>query len=480
MKLSYLASTIASTTDLADIDITGIFFDSRKVTKNSLFVCIKGESVDGHNYAINAENAGAAVIVAEHQTDSTLPHIIVDDARIALSKLSAIWFDNPQDKLKFIGITGTNGKTSTAFYVKRILDSMGKKTGMIGTVCNIICDKVYTASVTTPEPYALYSLLNKMVEAGVEYVVMEVSSHSLVQNRIFGITYETAVFTNLTQDHLDYHKTMENYKAAKALLFNVSKSAVINIDDATGKEYYDSVSCKKYSYSTLYNSADFVGKDIKIKPSGVNFLAVTLGGIARVGVSSPGGFTVYNALGAIGAVCALGFRFIDIIPHVLTLGGVDGRAQIISGERDYTVMIDYAHTPDGLKNILSSVKKYAKARVITLFGCGGDRDKTKRPIMAKVACEYSDYVVVTSDNPRTEDPMQIINDILVGITLPKSNYTVIENREMAIHHAIEQAKPDDIVVLAGKGHEKYQILKDGKIDFDEEAIAIRIMEQLQK
>lgn len=480
MKLSQLAKSISQTTNIPDIDITGIYFDSRKVTKNSIFVCIKGETTDGHDYAKKAELMGASVIVAEHKTDSNLLHIIVDDARIAMSQLAAQWFNHPEQKLKFIGITGTNGKTSTAFYVKRILDRMGKCTGMIGTVCNIIGDKSYPATVTTPEPYALFDLLNQMVVAGVEYVVMEVSSHSLVQNRVYGIRFETAVFTNLTQDHLDYHKTMQNYKSAKAKLFEISNSAVINIDDETGREYLDSITCTKYTYSTLYNSADFVGKNISIKPSGVSFLAVNLDDIARVGISSPGSFTVYNALGAIAAVCALGFGFKEIAKHIESLGAVDGRAQIISGERPYTVMIDYAHTPDGLENILSSVKRYAKGRLITLFGCGGDRDKTKRSIMGEIASKYSDYAIVTSDNPRTEPPMQIIEDILKGITLPKQKYAVIENRERAIAHAIEIVKDGDVVVLAGKGHEKYQILNDGKIDFDEQAIALKIMGEMQK
>ena len=474
MKLSQLIKT-----DL-DIEITGVAFDSRKVERGTLFVAIPGESVDGHDFAKKAEEKGAVAIVAQRLTDSTLPHVIVDDARVAMSEIASAWFSHPQKGMRFIGITGTNGKTSTAFYIKRILDRMGKKTGMIGTVCNMICEKSYPADVTTPEPLALFELIAKMRDAGVEYVVMEVSSHSICQKRTHGIRFETAVFTNLTRDHLDYHKTMENYKAAKRKLFDNTQSAVINLDDPTGREYYDSIDCKKYSYSTVYNSADLVGKDIKVRPSGVTFQALTLGGIARVGIASPGIFTVSNALGAIGAVMALGFKFMDILPHIARLGAVDGRAQIISGERPYTVMIDYAHTPDGLENILTSVKKYAKGRVITLFGCGGDRDRTKRPIMGATVSKHSDFAIVTSDNPRTEEPMSIINDILPGITLPSDRYTVIENRREAIRYAIDMAREGDVVVLAGKGHEKYQILGREKTDFDEEKIAIGYMEELGK
>ena len=480
MKLSKLLTQLNLTQNIPDIEITDIAFDSRKVTKDSLFVCINGESVDGHNYAKSAEQNGAAVIVAERKTDSTLPHIIVADTRIAMSVIASAWFDHPEKQLKFIGVTGTNGKTSTAFFIKRILDKMGINTGLVGTVCNMIANKTIPASVTTPEPLYLFSLFADMVKAGVTHVVMEVSSHSIVQKRVYGVHFDCSVFTNLSQDHLDYHGTMENYKAAKKELFLQTDTAVINIDDKTGQQYFEEITCKKLTYSTLKNNADFVGKDIKLKPSGVSFQAVTLGGIARVTTSSPGKFMVYNALGAIGAVCALGYKFMDVLPHIMSLGAIDGRAQIISGDRPYSVMIDYAHTPDGLKNILASVKQYAQGRVITLFGCGGDRDKTKRPLMAKTVCEYSDYAIVTSDNPRTEDPRAIINDILTGITLDAHSYTVIENRREAIRYAVEMAREGDFIVLAGKGHEKYQILGKEKVDFDEEKITLDIMEELNK
>ena len=480
MKLSHILSGLDVKTEYGDIEIKGVAFDSRKVKEGYLFVCINGESVDGHKFAKSAEELGASVIVAQKNTDSALPHVIVNDSREAMFKIAAAWYGHPENSLEFIGVTGTNGKTSTAFFTKRILDKMGYKTGMIGTVCNMICDRVLPADVTTPEPLALFELFADMVKSDVKYVVMEVSSHSLAQKRVCGLHFKSAVFTNLTQDHLDYHKTMENYKQTKFSLFSQSDTAIINIDDKTGEEFLAKLPCKSLTFSTRKNNADFVGKDVKLKPSGVSFQTVTLGGIARVTTASPGAFMVYNALGAIGAVCALGFKFLEILPHVSSLGAVDGRAQIISGERPYTVMIDYAHTPDGLENILSSVKQYAKGRLITLFGCGGDRDKTKRPVMARAACKYSDYVIVTSDNPRTEDPSAIIDDILKGITLDKNKYKVIENRRDAIRYAIEIAKDGDVVVLAGKGHEKYQILGKEKKDFDEEKIAVAFMEELNK
>lgn len=483
MNLKQLAVGLELTenTDISDdIEVTDICYDSRKVKKGSLFICLTGGAADGHDYAKNAEELGAAAIVAERRTDSTLTHIIVKDTRVAMFQISAVWFGNPERKMRFISVTGTNGKTSTVYYIKSILDRMGKKTGMIGTVTNMIGNKSYPSCATTPEPFELLKLLSQMVSEGVEYVVMEVSSHSIVQKRICGIHFDVAAFTNLTQDHLDYHGTMENYKAAKAELFKLADTAVLNIDDETGRELSKTVPCKKYTYSAIYNSADFVAKEIKIQANGIKFLAVTRGGIAKVKVATPGTFTVCNVLAAIGSVCALGFDFTEVMPHLDSIPGVEGRAQIISGERPYTVMIDYAHTPDGIENILCSVREYTQGRVVMLFGCGGERDKTKRPIMGEIAAKNSDYVIVTSDNPRREDPGSIIDQILPGVKKYKTPYTVIPDRREAIGYAIRNAKPGDMIVLAGKGHEKYQILADGKIDFDEQDIATKYMEEFQK
>ncbi len=464
----------------ADIEISGIEYDSRKVKDGSLFVCLEGESANGHDYALSAQQNGAAAIIAARPTDSTLPHILSDDTRRTMFDISSAWFGHPEKKLKFIGVTGTNGKTSTVYYIKNILDMLGKKTGLIGTVANMIGDRTLLSSATTPEPYQLFSLLCQMVQEQTEYVVMEVSSHSIVQKRVCGITFDTAVFTNLTQDHLDYHKTMDNYRRAKFKLFENAKTAVINIDDDSGSMLSEQFENKKYTYSTIYNSADFVAKDIKQKPSGISFLAVTKGGIGKVSIASTGMFTVYNALAAIGAVCALGFDFAQFAGGGLALDAVPGRAQVISGNRPYTVMVDYAHTPDALENILTTVKNCARGRIITVFGCGGDRDRLKRPIMGQIAAGNSSYVIVTSDNPRSEPPMDIINQILPGVKKQKTPYIAIENRADAIRHAVEMAQPDDFIVIAGKGHEKYQILNTGVIDFDDVQTALDIMEELGK
>ncbi len=480
MKLSKLLSGIYDIKDIPDTEITDLCCDSRRVTPGCAFVCLSGSAADGHRFALSAQQNGAAVIVAEHKTDSTLPHIIVPDTRKAVFELSAQWFDHPEKKLRFIGVTGTNGKTSTVYYIKQILDSMGKKTGLIGTVSNMIGETELPSGATTPEPYKLCSLLCQMVQAQVEYVVMEVSSHSLDQKRVCGIDFDAAVFTNLSEDHLDYHGDMEHYFGAKRRLFLQTKRAVLNIDDEAGNMLSEQLECPKTTYSRRYNHADIVAKDIKPKAQGVRFLAVTRGGIARVKVASPGIFTVYNALAAIGAVYALGFTLDDMAPALSQLYPVSGRAQVISGDRDYTVMIDYAHTPDGLENILSSVREYAAGRIITVFGCGGDRDRLKRPIMGGIAARLSDYVVVTSDNPRGEKPSSIIEDILEGMKKSRTPRAVIENRREAIEHAIDMARPGDIVVLAGKGHEKYQIIGDRRVEFDEREIALNIMERLGK
>ena len=477
MKLSEL---INCEKRLADIEITGVYFDSRKVRSGGLFICLTGGAADGHDFAKMAEDNGAAAIVAERQTDSTLPHVIVEDTRVAMFEAAAGWYRHPEKKMKFIGVTGTNGKTSTVFYVKQILDALGVKTGLIGTVCNMIGDKVLPSSATTPEPLELMALLSKMADAGVEYAVTEVSSHSIVQKRVCGLHFTAAAFTNLTQDHLDYHGTMENYREAKFQLFQQADVAVLNIDDDTGKRFAERISGKKVTYSVIYNAADVIAKDVKVRAGGVKFQAVTPGIIAAVRVATPGEFTVYNALAAMAAVHAAGFEFSDILPAAARLAPVPGRAQIISGERPYSVMIDYAHTPDGLDNILHSLKRFVSGRIITVFGCGGDRDKTKRPIMGEKASALSDYVIVTSDNPRTEDPAAIIAQIVPGGKKHRTPFEVIENRREAIRRAIELAAPGDMVLLAGKGHEKYQILNTRRIDFDEEKIALEIMERLGK
>lgn len=392
--------------------------------------------------------------------------------------MSANWFNNPAKKLKVIGVTGTNGKTSVSYMIKQILEECGKKVGLIGTIQNVIADEVLPSKNTTPSSYELNSMFALMLKAGCEYCVMEVSSHALDQNRVYGIDFEVAIFTNLTQDHLDYHITMENYMNAKKKLFLNAKTAILNMDDSYYSAFNDGLTCKSVTYSAISDEADYTAKDIRLRPDGTEYLLSGIGKLQRIKTMIGGKFTPYNTMAAAAAALELGIDLETVALAISKMTGVKGRAEVVPTNRDFTVIIDYAHTPDGLENILKSFSEYEKNRLICVFGCGGDRDKTKRPKMGAVAAEYADYVIVTSDNPRTEEPMAIIEDILVGLNETKTPYTVIENRIEAINRAIQMADKDDIIVLAGKGHETYQILKTGTIHLDEREIVAEALKSL--
>lgn len=475
IKLSKLLNDIKTFTNYSDVDISSVAYDSRKVTCGSLFVCIKGYTTDGHKYIKNAVQNGAIAVVLQDDCETYgAEKILVSDTRKALAKISAAYFNNPAEKMKIIGVTGTNGKTTTTSLIKHILDYCGKKTGLIGTNGNMILDEFTAADHTTPESLELHELFDKMHKKGVEYVIMEVSSHSLYLSRVYGITFEAAVFTNLTQDHLDFHKTMENYKNAKKMLFSMCKNAVINVDDATGAEIAAEHNFTTYSIDA---PSSLKAENIKISPRGVIFDTKTSSGIFSTRFQTPGRFSVYNTLAAFGTAMLLGITPEKTTEALLVAKGVAGRAETLFTNTDYTVMLDYAHTPDGLENILNTVKEFALARVITVFGCGGDRDKTKRPKMGEIAGLLSDFCVITSDNPRSENPAEIISDILPGIDKTPCKYTVIESRFEAIRYALSIAEKDDIVLLAGKGHETYQILNTGKIHFDEREIVQKILKE---
>ncbi len=460
---------------MADLEITGITCNSKDVKNGYVFVCINGTAVDGHKYAPDAVEMGASAIICER--DLGLPNqIIVDNSRLAYSDICANWFGNPANSLKLIGVTGTNGKTSTTYMLKKILEKAGHTVGLIGTIQNMIGDEVVASKNTTPNAYELNSLFALMKAKGCTYVIMEVSSHALDQYRVYNLVFEEAVFTNLTQDHLDYHINMENYLEAKKKLFKMTKKAVINIDDKYGTQISDGLNCEVITYSTG-NDSDYCAKAIKYKPASVEYELVSRGKIKHIRVNSGGKFTVYNSLSA--AICALEEGVdIDVVANALDeLKGVKGRAEVVPTGKDFTIIIDYAHTPDGLKNILKTFKECEKNRLIVLFGCGGDRDKTKRPIMGSIAVRNADYVIVTSDNPRSEDPNDIINDILDGMKDTKTPYKVIPNRVDAIRFAIENALKDDIIVLAGKGHETYQILSTGTIHLDEREVIAEVLKE---
>ncbi len=477
MKLEQLLADTGVVCDLADTEITALCRDSRKVTPGCAFVCIKGTGVDSHAFAAQALEQGAAVVVVER--DLGLPRqVLVPNSRTVWAQMSAAWFGHPSKRLHLIGVTGTNGKTSTTYLLKAILEQAGHTVGLIGTIRNLIGDKEIAAGHTTPDSYDLQQMFAQMAEAGCDYAVMEISSHALDQGRVEGCTFDAGIFTNLTQDHLDYHGTMEHYAAAKKRLFSLCKTAVLNKDDTWHTVMGDGITCPVVTYSEGDDSADYVAHNIRQRPDGVDFEFVSLGAIGRVRLATPGRFSVYNALGAAACAHALGIPFDDVVAALSRAGIVKGRAEVVPTGRDFTVVIDYAHTPDGLINICSTLNACKAGRLVTVFGCGGDRDRTKRPKMGAAAAQLSDYVVITSDNPRSEEPEAIIADILTGLTDTKTPYTVILGRVDAICWVIQNAQPGDTVLLAGKGHETYQILKEGTIHLDEREIVAQALASL--
>ncbi len=474
MYLSELLNGLEILNSYEDREILGITCDSREVKEGWLFAAIPGEQVDGHVFAAKAEANGAAVILAEHSLEVGIPVVETPSTRWAFQLVCANFFAHPEKELRFLGVTGTNGKTSTAQFAKSILDGLGEPAGLIGTVHNMIGEKSIPAVFTTPEPYQLFTLLKEMRDAGVRTVVMEVSSQAMDQKRVDSLPFAAAGFTNLTQDHLDYHKTMENYKEAKARLFTMAGTGVFNLDDAAGRELAERYGGMTYSAET---AADLQAKEIEIDVSGVSYLLEMGEKSAPIRVSTPGMFTVHNTLCAAGLLLAAGYSFEEVTAGLNNIPKVAGRAEVITEGYPFAVMLDYAHTPDALENILTTIKTYAKGRVVTLFGCGGDRDRTKRPLMAAMAAKYSDALIVTSDNPRTEEPGAIIQDILVGLEGTAVPYTVIENRREAIGYAIRNAQDGDLILLAGKGHEDYQIIGKTKYPFDEKKIVKEFLEE---
>ena len=398
------------------------------------------------------------------------PAVVVENARRALAEIAANRFGHPADSMTMLGVTGTNGKTTTTYLVKHMLEDTGRKVGLIGTNQNLIGDEVVETERTTPESYELHALFARMRDAGCTHVIMEVSSHSLVLDRVHGIHFAVGAFTNLTQDHLDFHKTMEEYRRAKALLFTISDKGVINLDDPAAGAMLADAKCPCLTFSCEKDAADLTAKNLKLHADGVEFVAATKGDLARVKLPIPGHFSAENALTALGIVLQLGMPLADAAKSLATATGVKGRVEVVPTDTDYTVLIDYAHSPDGVENVLRAVRGFAKGRVVALFGCGGDRDRTKRPKMGKIAADLADFCIVTSDNPRTEDPKAIIDDILEGMKGTKTPMQVIVDRPEAIHWALAHAKKDDIIVLMGKGHETYQEVNHVKHHMDEREI----------
>lgn len=471
MKLSKLLNDIEVLENRLDLqtEVNNICYDSRKVKKGDLFVAIRGYETDGHKYIEKALEQGATCVICE-QAEKQVPAIIVKNSRIALAQIGANQFDNPAKKLKMIGVTGTNGKTTTTYLIKHILENTGAKVGLIGTNQNMIGDKVLETERTTPESYELQKLFSEMVSAGCTHCVMEVSSHSLVLDRVYGVPFEVGAFTNLTQDHLDFHKTMEEYRKAKTILFTMCEKGVLNMDDSASEKILLDATCPIITYSAQNESADLFAKNIQLNADCVKFDVSTKDQNASVNLAIPGQFTVSNALTAIGVCYELGISLEQSAKALETAHGVKGRVEVVKTNTDYTVLIDYAHSPDGVENVLKAVRGFTKGRVIALFGCGGDRDRTKRPKMGAIAAKLADYCIVTSDNPRTEKPELIIDDIIEGMKNTDTPYSVIVSRPEAIFYALDMAEKNDTIVLMGKGHETYQEINHVKHHMDEREI----------
>ena len=469
MRLNQLLAGVALTERRAgDVECSGICYDTRTMEPGCLFVALPGYKTDGHRYIAQALEQGAAAVLCQRPPEGEGPWLVTPDARAALAAVSANWFGHPARDLTLLAVTGTNGKTTTTYLLKAMLEGvLGARVGLIGTNQNMVGDEVLPAHRTTPESYEVQQLLREMADAGCTHVVMEASSHALVLHRLDGLRFRAGIFTNLTQDHLDFHGTMEAYRDAKGLLFRQSDTAVLNLDDEAGRYFARTVAVPRLTYSERRDEADLTAKNLRLFPDRVEFEAVAAGAISRVRLPIPGGFTVYNALGVLTCGLALGLPLADCADALAKAPGVKGRIEVVPVPADFAVIIDYAHTPDALENILTTVRDFTAGRVICLFGCGGDRDRTKRPQMGAIAGSLADVAVVTSDNPRTEEPEAIIRDILPGLEGTAAEVVVEPDRRAAIRRALSLAKPGDTVVLAGKGHETYQEVGTRVLHLDE-------------
>ncbi len=483
MKLKDLLREVPVTELHADseMEIGEVFYDSRKVTPGSLFVAVSGFASDGNRFIPMALQKGAAVVVTARRPQEEIPYVLVESDRLALALISANYFGRPAQRMQVIGVTGTNGKTSVTLLLKQVLEKcLGAKVGLVGTMGNLIGDEMIPTERTTPESFELQALFARMADAGCAYAVMEVSSHAVSLERIGGIRFAAAAFTNLTEDHLDFHKTMDAYCDAKAELFRRCDRAVVNVDDSYADRILRACACPVVTTSVT-GEGDITAKDVALHAEGIGFTAVTKGEAVPVKLGIPGRFTVYNALTVLGLGTCLGISLGRCAAALADARGVKGRVEVVpTPETPYSVLIDYAHTPDGLENVLKSVQDFCKGRVIAVFGCGGDRDPLKRPIMGEIGVKYSDFAVITSDNPRTEAPMAIIGDILAGIRKEYGPYIVMEDRRAAIRYAMDIAEKDDIIVLAGKGHETYQDIGGHKLHLDEREEVAAHLEELRK
>ena len=470
MKLKELLNGIAVLECTADpeMEIESVHYDSRKVTPGSLFMAISGFASDGNRFIPMALSKGAVAVVTAKKPEEDVPYVLVESDRLALAMLGCNFYGHPAKSMTMIGVTGTNGKTSTTLLLKQVLEkALGAKVGLIGTMANMVGEELIPTERTTPESFDLQALFARMRDAGCTHVVMEVSSHAVTLERIGGTYFDIAAFTNLTEDHLDFHKTMDAYCDAKAELFRRCAKAVVNVDDSYSGRILAAAACPVVTTSVA-GEAVLRAEDLELLSEGITFTVLCGEDRQQIHLPIPGKFTVYNALTVLGIAKQLGISLADCAEALKTAEGVKGRVEVVpTPGKPYSVLIDYAHTPDGLENVLSSVKDFCKGRLISVFGCGGDRDPIKRPIMGRIGVELSDIAIITSDNPRTEAPMAIIEDILKGVNPELGEYIVMEDRRAAIRYAMDIAEKDDIIVLAGKGHETYQEINGVKYHLDE-------------
>ena len=464
-----------------ETEISKVCYDSRAAEKGSLFVAVTGYVTDGNKYISAALQKGAVAVVTAVEPQEDIPYILVNSDRLALAQIGANFYGQPAKAMKLIGVTGTNGKTSSTLLLKHILETTRQaKVGLIGTMEIMVGDQAIPSDRTTPESLDLQRIFAQMRDAGCEYVIMEVSSHAIALDRVGGLTFDVAAFTNLTEDHLDFHKTMENYCDTKAVLFTRCKKAVANCDDTWFARITKDCAAPLLTTS-VQNEAGLQAKNIQLFSDGITFDAMTMEEQTEVKLPIPGKFTVYNAMTALGSALQLGITLEDAANALATAKGVKGRVEVVpTPGKPYTILIDYAHTPDGLENVLSSVRGFCKGRLIAVFGCGGDRDPIKRPIMGRIGVELADWAIITSDNPRTEEPGAIIRDVVKGIPEEKKNYEIIENRVSSIHRAMDIARKHDIIVLAGKGHETYQEINGVKHHLDEREVVAAYLEETRE
>ncbi|GFP76157.1 UDP-N-acetylmuramoyl-L-alanyl-D-glutamate--2,6-diaminopimelate ligase [Clostridium fungisolvens] len=458
-----------------DLDIESLTWDSREVGENSLFIAVRNRNVDRHDFVFDAVSSGAIALMVEREISGLKKNVSVikvKDARKAMSIAAQNFYNIPISNLKTVGITGTNGKTSVSYFISKILEVLELKCGVIGTIQNTLGEQKMTTkklNPTTPDAIELQGTFAEMLEYGATHAAVEVTSSALSQDRVYGCEFDVAVFTNLTQDHLEEHVTMDNYKNAKLKLFSMCKKAVINIDDSFSKDIIATSNCKTITYG-IDNDCDFRATDIEYTNIGVKFNLKYNCEIKKVELNVPGRFSVYNALASIASCYCLKLSIDEIVNAVKEIKGVPGRFQAIENSKGILAVVDYAHSPDAIENILTSVKEITKGKIITVFGCGGDRDASKRPLMGEVAGKLSDYCIITSDNPRSEKTALIINDIEKGMLKTGCMYEKIEDRTQAIFKALNIANPNDAVIIAGKGHENYQILKNETIHFSDEEV----------